>query len=462
MKLAAPGRLDVDDRPGAVAAGQRRLRGHLVDAVLVLSLAGTGAVVGSGYYATATAGSRPEFYQVEFGPAVMEACGRGFVNPVPATVPALTQFLTQQRTTLDCAGIPANVRLTRLAPVHVAFRYMMLVVSTYWRATGVSWDHLAPIFGGLHGLVVGLGYLALRVVLARWLAVALSVALALSPAQLSILPFLRDSAKTPFFVADALIVLLVWTRPLTTRTVVLLSGLFGLVAGIGVGFRPDVVMWFPMLAMALLFARHASLGRRLTATALGLAVSAGALGVFGWPILAQYKSGSNFGHVALLGFAREFDTRLGVRSGPYTITPFYNDEYVYAAITSYAKRKGYAGDLQLMSADYERYGSTYYREVTRTFSADVATRLGASVVRVLNLPFEPQDDASDAAVKSAPALHLLIQTRRQVLGALDGWGPYLVLLAFLMFAARSAALAWGFAITVLCLAGLPLVQFHPR
>jgi hypothetical protein len=438
------------------------LGGHLVDVVLVLTLAGAGAMVGGSYYAAAAADGRPEFYQGEFAPAVMEACGRGFVNPVPLSVPALSQFLSERRTTLACAEIPADVKLTALGPFQVTFRYMMFGVSTYWRATGVSWDHLAPIFGALHGLVVGLAYLAWRVVFARWLAVALGLAIAISPMQLSILPYLRDAAKTPFFAADVFIVLLVWTRPLTTRTLLLLCGLFGVVAGIGVGFRPDVVMWFPMLVVALLFAQHAGLRRRLTAAALGLAVSVTAFGVIGRPVLAQYKAGSNFGHVALLGFAREFDARLGVRSGPYTVAPYYNDEFMYAAISGYAARKGYTGVLGMASAEYERYALMYFWEVTRTFSADVATRVGASITNVLNLPFELKDDASEAAVARVPALHRMLQARRRILGVLDGWGAGLVLLAFLMLAARSAALAWGFAITVLYLAGLPVIQFHPR
>jgi hypothetical protein len=440
-----------------------RYRQRVLDALLVLALAGVGAMVGSSYYTAATARVKAEFYQTEFAPAVMEACGRGFVNPVPGSVPVMAQFITQERTTLDCAELPANITLQPLNKFQVAFRYLMFVVSTYWRATGVSWDHLAPFFGALHGIVVGLGYLALRVVLTRTLAVPLGLAIAFSPAQLSILPYLRDSAKTPFFMADALLVLLVWTRALTTRTVVVLCALFGATAGIGVGFRPDVVMWFPMLAVALLLAQHASLRRRITATALGLAVSVGALGVFGWPILAQYKSQNNFGHVALLGFAKEFDDRLGVRAGPYTIDPFYNDAYINAVVNSYAKRVyGVTGHMRLSNPAYGRYASMYYWEIVRTFSADVATRLGASVVHVLNLPFRRQEYESDPAVQSVSALHGIVQARRQILGALDGWGPYLVLLVVLMFAARSIALACGFAITVLYLAGLPVVQFHLR
>ena len=39
---------------------------------------------------------RTYFYQSEFGPAVMLACGRGFQSPDTRTEPALAAFLLQQ------------------------------------------------------------------------------------------------------------------------------------------------------------------------------------------------------------------------------------------------------------------------------------------------------------------------------------------------------------------------------
>jgi hypothetical protein len=438
--------------------------GRVLDAVLVLLLAGAGAKVGADYHAASTSPQlRPDFYQTEFGPAVMQACGHGFVNPVPNALPALTQFITQERTTFDCAELPRDLKLAQLTSFQATFRYMMYVVAVYWKATRVSWDHLEPIFGAIHGVVVGLSYLAFRVVLARTLAVPLGLAIAFSPAQLSILPYLRDSNKTPFFMADALIVLLVWTRPLTTRTILLLCGLFGVVAGIGVGFRPDVVVWFPMLAIALFCARHESLRRRLRATAVGLAVSLGAFVLFGWPILAQYRSGSNFGHVAILGLTKPFDVSLGVQGGPYTRGFDYTDAYVRFEVNSYARRvHGYSGVLFMMTTDYERYASKYFSEMVRTFPADIATRLAATVAKVLNLAFWRSSYDRDAGIDRVSYLRTGVTLRNSILGAMDGWGFYIALAACALLAARGFALGCGFAATVLFLAGLPVLQFHLR
>ena len=45
------------------------------------------------------------FYQTEFGPAVMLACGRGFDDPDVRSVPALDDFLEQRVDTFDCASL---------------------------------------------------------------------------------------------------------------------------------------------------------------------------------------------------------------------------------------------------------------------------------------------------------------------------------------------------------------------
>ena len=177
----------------------------VLDAVLVIVLASVAAKVATTYYTRITTTAAPTFYQGEFGPAVLEACGKGFGNPAER-IPALSAFLSQQRATFDCSELPPTMEVVSPRAFQRAFRYMILVVGMYWRTMGVSWTNLAPIFGAIQALFVGFSYLAFRVVMARMLAVPLSLALAYSPAQLSILPYLRDSAKAPFFMALTLVV----------------------------------------------------------------------------------------------------------------------------------------------------------------------------------------------------------------------------------------------------------------
>lgn len=439
-------------------------RWHLLDVLLVLGLAVAGACIGSAYYAAASSVEpKPAFYQDTFGPAVMQACGRGFVNPDLAGAPALARFLRQQRTVLDCAEIPKTVPVGPLLPFQRASRYLMLVVAIYWRATAVSWDHLAPLAGALQGVVVGVSYCAFRVLLPRILAVPLSVALAFSRIQLGNLPNFRDSTKTAFFVSIVLVVLLVWTRPLTRRTIAMLSAAFGLVAAVAIGFRPDVAVWFPALGIALLFAQRETPSRRIVNTAFGSGVAVVTFVLAGWPILSHYESAGNFGHVTLLGLTTPFDDNLGVRRVPYTLGRHYDDGYILAVVNSYAKRvHGRKSLLETSTADYERYALMCVWEVARTFPADTATRTAASMARVVNLPFKHGPAQNDGIITRVPGLRAGVRLRDRIFGPIDGGGFVIVFIAFTLLAARRAALAAGFAATVLLLAGIPALQFSGR
>src|SRR5215471_3886073 len=51
------------------------------------------------------AGGTPQFYQEDFAPAVMWACGRGYVNVARHAVPPLDAFLTRHATTFRCGDL---------------------------------------------------------------------------------------------------------------------------------------------------------------------------------------------------------------------------------------------------------------------------------------------------------------------------------------------------------------------
>ena len=82
----------------------------MVDAVLCVSLFALAAVIGASYVRTVIdAGGKPRFYQGEFGPAVMAACGRGYLNPDVDRLPAVKAFLNLDRDTLPCSELGTNV-----------------------------------------------------------------------------------------------------------------------------------------------------------------------------------------------------------------------------------------------------------------------------------------------------------------------------------------------------------------
>src|SRR5439155_21386623 len=112
-----------------------------------------------------------------------------------------------------------------------------------------------------------------------------------------------------------------------------------------------------------------------------------------------------------------------------------------------------SGEMDLATRVYERYATKYLWNIVRTFPADVATRLSASVSKVLNLPFQPGVYESAATTARVPYLRAGVNLRDAILWRMNGWGPFLVLAVFALLAVRGYAFAAGFAATVLFLAG---------
>ncbi len=73
------------------------------DAVLGSALFVAALLLGTWYVPqVVAAGGRPHFYQEQFGPAVMVACGHGYVNPQQPT-PDLDAFLALHDATRSAA-----------------------------------------------------------------------------------------------------------------------------------------------------------------------------------------------------------------------------------------------------------------------------------------------------------------------------------------------------------------------
>ena len=81
-------------------------------------------------------GGKPEFYQSTFEPAVMIACGHGFVASSPKP-PALADFLEQRRDAISCAEIPAGAAQLQGWVFQRPVFYLMWFVGLAWRVLGI-------------------------------------------------------------------------------------------------------------------------------------------------------------------------------------------------------------------------------------------------------------------------------------------------------------------------------------
>ena len=153
----------------------------LVAAIFAVSLLASQAAM-HGFRA---AGAQPFFYQSNFEPAVMMACGRGFVTS-PAAPPQLAEFLNVTRNTFDCALLPATLtELPLTTPANANWYYMYGAAAAVWKVTGVSWTALDVLVSLMSAVGAVMFYGLFRLISNAPLAAALAMVLTLSPSNLT-------------------------------------------------------------------------------------------------------------------------------------------------------------------------------------------------------------------------------------------------------------------------------------
>jgi hypothetical protein len=376
------------------------------------------------------------FGQSEFGAAVALACGRGFVDPGYNLTPALSAFLTVSSDRFSCADLPSVLPPRPLNVTQRLYRYLMWTTAGVWAVRGVSWSGLWPLYGVLYGATVAVCYGLFRLGMGRPLAFAAALAIAVSPQHLSQLPGLRDYAKAPFILGLILIAGHLARRSADSRPLGALAGLFGAVLGIGFGFRNDIVIVVPLLLAAILLWQPPRDARALRMRLGGLFIAGVMFMIAAWPILSAYSSGSNSGHVALMGLMPPFEQPLGVAHSVYEWGYTFRDEFAETLINSYTNRvQGHP--VTYLSAEYDRAMVGYLLQIARHWPADMVTRAYGAVLQVVNLPF-------------------------RTLGILEGIGVPGVMLALLLVGRTKPLCGIVLLAALLFIAGYPAIQFQPR
>lgn len=400
------------------------------------------------------AAGRPQvFYQDYFEPAVMAACGRGFVSAVHMPA-ALEAFVRQRTDAFDCGQLLDDIPLKPAELVHQrAWFYLMWTVGLYWKVAGVSWSGLTPLFGVLFATVIVLAYVTFRLAVPAWASSLAAAAFALSMLHTQNLPHLRDYAKAPFWFG--LFLLLAWLvkHPPPPRRLFALCAAYGLVLGLGYGFRTDFLASIPPLfATVLVFLP----GFRPRQLALKCGALAAAMAVFvaaAWPVISYVSSrGGCHWHVVLLGLDRNHDENLGITPAYYQWLIKYTDEYQFATVNSTLRRAGLS-PVPYCSSEYDSASRDYLLSVFSRFPADVYTRAVASISRVTDLPFYLWTDRDPSIKRSATG---------RLLTHVAGSSRLAVVLAVLAIGAIH--LRWGlFAVFAIAyFGGYPSLQFSPR
>jgi hypothetical protein len=447
--------------PGSIA--QRLVRRTAFwDATLLLVVFLAGSVLGARYAVRPQPPGADDFGQPEFGAAVAFACGHGFVNP-RGDYPAVSAFLSRQRDRISCADLPAGFRGVTPNFTQRLYRYLMLTVGFTWKWTGVSWSGLAPLFGLTFALTLCAAYGLFRLAGGPLAAMLGVVPLAISSHHLSMLPSLRDYAKAPFLLLLMLVMARLAMPPFSRRKVLALSAVFGLVLGIGFGFRNDLLICVPPFVAVIVVLLPVNWRDELGAKAACLALAAALFVTSAWPILRGYGQGSNTGHVVVLGLTTGFDDWLGLSRPPYDLGTQYDDRFAGALIGTNptVRHEPFAPYL---SPQYDREGLAIASGYARHWPADIFARGVASTLEVLNFPFDTSGRYSEVIPPGVrgTVFARVYEAQSAVLKWLVGLGPLMAAAAIVVIG--SASLRAGIALILLTLyyCGYPAVQFHVR
>jgi hypothetical protein len=437
----------------------------LPDAIMAVLIFLAGAAVGGAYRRVFVASGAPEEFGVykEFGPAVALACGRGFVGTGDAPTPAVGEFLLHKRDRMTCADLPPTIPPQPLDITQGLYRYLIAAAGLVWAVSGsISWNGLTPLFAITYGATVTAAYGIFRLGIGRVMSVAATLAVLLSAIHLGYLPYLRDYSKAPFALTLILIMGRLATGPLTWKRAIGYGAAFGLVLGIGFGFRNDLLINVVPWAAVVLLCLPGNLRANLDRKAVCLAVSTVVFLITARPILSAYSNGSNSGHVALLGLMTAFDGPLGLAGSVYDWGYFYNDGFAYRLINSFTYRQ-YGHPVAYLSSEYDRAMVEYVLRIVRHFPADFVARVYGSVLKILEMPFTVGSNAPPVPHGiHHPVVLAIYSGQKSMLDALTGMGTVMAILTLLVISSTSVRAAAILVVFLVYFAGYPAIQFSVR
>lgn len=426
------------------------------EAVWVALLVVIAGVWGARYVQRWRAEGRPQiFYQQYFEPALMIACGRGFVAAAQPSA-AVEAFVSQRADRFSCADLPAAIDARAPETTYqYAWFYLMWMVGLYWAIAGVSWSGLVPLFGVLFAVSVSLAYAIARVVVPWWAALPAAAFLAASPLHLQNLPHLRDYSKAPFVLGLLLILLVLVRSGASARRIVGWSAVYGGVLGIAYGVRTDFLANIPPLIVTVLAFVPGFRLKDVAVKAAALVVAAAAFAAMSWPVVSYVtQRGGCQWHVVLLGLEHNFNDNLGVAPSYYQWISRYSDEYVLTSVNSYRVRTEAGAPVPFCASDYDAASGDYLVRIATTVPGDVVTRAYASALRIADLPFYLWTTVPGTAPQYSPA--------GQVMSTLVGTARLGVVVGVLMLAGVGWRYGWFALFVVLYFGGYPMLQFADR
>jgi len=322
-------------------------------------------------------GIKPSFYQSTYEPAIRMACGQPFgIDSSKQLTDQMRRFLNVEQQTLACEEVPPPIELKR-NPAERAWYYLFLTAATIWKVTGISWPVLEGLAAALLALAAVMVFAMFRLLMPSLIAAALSI-VSIVPA-LFYLPYLRDLSKAPFVLAGLFAAVWLVVRTPTRSTLFLAMAILGLWIGVGYGFRPDVLIVLPLLAVTILFFRPTPLKQGWWVGVVATSLLVATFIIATSPILLAFANAgmpSCHWHFGLLGLSDLHSARLGMAPTDYSWLSHYMDELVWLSVESYGRRVYSLANVGFCYApgEFDRVSRALYLETFQTFPADFMDR----------------------------------------------------------------------------------------
>ena len=406
------------------------------------------------------------FYQ-NFAPEVIyAACGHGFIHPgrIPAV---LEDFVLLKAPTFDCASLGAIAEQNPPGLFARLQLYLSYATLPLWRPPILNSVTLWPLVALLSAAYAGGAYALFRLFFPLPQATIGGLVIAASPIALPLVSMLRDYSKAPFFIWT-LVFLILALRTHNMRWTLGWSALAGLVTGIGVGFRNDVVILLLLgVAACLATTSVRTLLRRAPAAAVFLSVAIAA----GWPILSL-SGYSTAGSLLLQGLSQPYEKFLGLEPAPYSFGVSYSDELALSSVAAAERPRIPDWDANEAPAFYDvsqamKHSTESVFRWLPLFPADLATQGLKSVAWIVAMPAViAADREADPghAVRTGPSHSRALLLAYDLIG--HPWLIPLALVGSLVFLWREVVLRPDTALATAVLIGLAAaytaVQFSTR
>lgn len=349
------------------------------------------------------------------GPAVFFAAGQGLGVHAPDSIPGLKEFITLKTSEFDISKIPDNVQtVPAQTPFELTNIYYLYTVGWFWRLFGVSLRSLSIFAAVWCALSAGAFYALLRNGLNKGFSFVGVLLIISSPAFLHSTLMFRDFAKTPIILLILCLLLrLILSKHSNLRIVVIAIAL-GVLTGLGMGFRQDIILCVPWAAALLLFAPNRDRKHVWKTRVLSILL----FFLFFVPLAKPaFTGGALEGNQASVhgffqGLTDEVEEQLDFGGASYNFLA-WSDSGLYGQANTYARRMNNTDSFENPhAAVYKRAhedpnapfminpglfytGATYaniqrqlLRKALFIFPADIITRAWQSTISFYSVPFK--------------------------------------------------------------------------